>query len=87
VREVLGLTGLVFEQEYRIGRYSIDFYLPETSTALEVDGAYWHRDTQRDSRKAAFLVNHGIKVVRVKEHDIKTLGAIQAVSIALGLNS
>lgn len=72
VRELLELMGIKFNQEYRIGRFYIDFYLPDRKLAIEVDGDYWHAKPEvkaRDIRKEAFLKDKGIDVLRVKESE------------------
>jgi len=70
IRLSLESLGIPFEQEARIGRYSIDFLLRKQHIALEVDGNYWHRDRHRDARKTRFLAKHGWDVVRISETDV-----------------
>jgi len=70
VREGLEELGLPFEQEKRVGRYSIDFALYFLGVALEADGTYWHQDKRRDARKERALAKAGWKVVRVTEDEI-----------------
>jgi very-short-patch-repair endonuclease len=72
MRELLESLGVKFNQEYRIGRFYIDFYLPDRKLAIEIDGDYWHAKPEvkaRDMRKEAFLNNKGIGVVRVRESE------------------
>jgi very-short-patch-repair endonuclease/ribosomal protein S27AE len=66
------LTGMQidFIQEASIGRYSVDFLLPTRRIALEVDGAYWHQDPNRDARKNRYLARHGWQVARIPESDV-----------------
>lgn len=68
-----------------IGRF-FDFYLPRSNVVIEVDGDYWHGNpliyengpvnwTQRrakavDELKNRWAANHGIRILRVWEHDI-----------------
>lgn len=77
VREALVALGIPFEREHPIGRYSIDFFLPDSLTAIEVDGTFWHRrkgstDTTRDIRLAAL----GIRTVRIPESDVMDGGDV-----------
>ena len=37
-----------FIQQYRIGKYYCDFYLPKTNEIIEADGGYWHQDQKKD---------------------------------------
>jgi very-short-patch-repair endonuclease len=71
VRASLERLGVAFEQERKVGRYSVDFFLPRERIALEVDGAYWHpspaRDAQRDRRLAE---GHGVRVARLREREV-----------------
>jgi very-short-patch-repair endonuclease len=66
-----------------MGRYSVDFLLRDQRIALEVDGAYWHRNLDRDARKTAWLRRHAWRVVRISEASVRGLGARRAVSLAL----
>jgi very-short-patch-repair endonuclease len=79
VREALSKTGIIFQQEARIGRYSVDFYLPTHFVAIEVDGAYWHQDSKKDARKTKFLKSYGLSVVRLKEAEINSCDVYELV--------
>lgn len=72
MRSALDALALPYVQEAKVGRFSVDFLLPEQSVAVEVDGAYWHRDVARDERRTQALNSHGLRVVRV---DAALLGA------------
>lgn len=70
VRQALTVVGVEFVQEYRVGRYSIDFAIPAKMIAIEVDGTYWHppgRDAAKDKR----LRNLGWTIVRVAEIEVE----------------
>lgn len=71
VRLELEAASINHVQEYKQGRYSIDFYLPESNIALEVDGTYWHQNKARDERKTKFLSSKGLRVVRIAESEIR----------------
>jgi very-short-patch-repair endonuclease len=81
VRQVLEANNVDYVQEHRIGRYSVDFYLPQHSTALEVDGDYWHRDPRRDLRKERFLNQKGVPVARIKETEIEHMSTSQILRL------
>ena len=60
------------QKHFRIGY--VDFYIPEINTVIEVDGDYWHgteKQQNKDKSRDAYLSACGIKVVRVKECDLK----------------
>lgn len=71
VRQVLESLQIHFMQEAQMGRYSIDFLLPELRIALEVDGIYWHRNTKRDERKTRYIESHGWRVCRITDSEIE----------------
>lgn len=72
VREALAALGIRFEQEFAVGRWSIDFALIELGIALEADGAYWHEaSVTRDRKRDAALETAGWRVVRLAERDVK----------------
>lgn len=74
VREELERQGIEFEQEKPMGRFVIDFYLPQQKIAIEADGNYWHsfkKAKETAKRKNKCLDSRGIKVFRFKEDQIK----------------
>lgn len=75
IRDVVAKLGVEYVPEQRIGRFYIDVYIPSARVAIECDGDYWHsteRVIARDAIKDAYLAEHGITVVRLAEHDIRT---------------
>lgn len=74
VREYLEAQQIAYVQSEQIGRYEVDFLLPQYAVAVECDGTYWHSTQKvkdRDARKDAFLASEGIVVVRIPEQAIK----------------
>jgi len=67
VRQTLEQISEPFIQEHKIGRYSVDFFLPRINGIIEVDGAYWHRNKTRDERKNKFLNSEGFHLIRLPE--------------------
>lgn len=58
------------EQGVRLGRWSVDVLLRDERVAVEYDGSYFHRDSmERDVRKTTYLLEHGYRVVRVRERE------------------
>lgn len=41
--DILDELGVVYVREFRIGTYSVDFYVPDCKLSLQSDGGYWHR--------------------------------------------
>lgn len=75
VAAVLGDLEIEYEREKRIGRYSIDFYVPGKNLVIECDGEYWHskpKAQEKDARRDAYLVSHGYTIIRLPEADIKS---------------
>jgi very-short-patch-repair endonuclease len=70
IRQILDGAGIRYIQEAPIGRYSVDFLLPDLRIALEVDGVYWHQDGARDKRKTVFLERKGWAVARVTDSEL-----------------
>lgn len=48
--------------QYKVGRYRIDFYAPESKFALEVDGGTFHRNNRNKEREAIIQVSLGLNV-------------------------
>lgn len=74
VQGALSDRGVEYATEYRIGQYAIDVAIIPARIAIEVDGKYWHsRPTQivKDRRKDTYLINHGWRIVRLAEDDIR----------------
>lgn len=65
VANVLDILEVQYEAQKRIGRYSVDFYLPERNLVIECDGEYWHQDKTRDDLRDANLRESGYQVVHV----------------------
>jgi very-short-patch-repair endonuclease len=64
----LSLTSLKikFKQEHAIGRYAVDFYLPDKRIVIEIDEPYWHdKMKERDARKDKYLSARGYDVRRI----------------------
>lgn len=63
--------GIRFKYQYIVPPYIIDFYFPDLSLAIELDGKYHeHLPCQRyDSRRDDYLLGLGIQIVRFKSSD------------------
>ena len=77
--------GIAIQREYRVGRFSIDFAVPERRLAVEADGDYWHaqpKQIARDARKNAYLHSLGWRVIRFTETQIMADAAACAALVA-----
>ncbi|TSC63656.1 MAG: hypothetical protein G01um101493_380, partial [Microgenomates group bacterium Gr01-1014_93] len=73
VRQKLEMLKEPFQQEMKIGKFRIDFYLPKRNLVIECDGEYWHMDPKiksRDLRKDRLLEKLGYKILRLKGQEI-----------------
>ena len=60
--------------EVRFGRFSVDVLLAEEWVAFEADGAGWHKDKEKDTKRDAWLLeNFDLPVVRLSQGDIREL--------------
>jgi len=72
--EALFGAGLDFYQEFQIGGYCIDFFIPDSLLCVEADGNYWHsseRAKKFDKQRDNLLTKNGFIVMRFKEDEIK----------------
>jgi very-short-patch-repair endonuclease len=73
VEQVLIALGIPYLFEHKIGRYLIDFALPERRIALECDG--WRHTTeqgkQRDAIRDAYLAEKGWRVIHLEDRAIR----------------
>jgi len=71
--ELRAIWGSV-QSSVKIGRYECDVYLSSYSLVVEIDGKYWHRDTEaKDERKGLALAKRGLRLVRLRERGLKLL--------------
>lgn len=86
VAEMLDAQDQVYVRQYRLGKYSFDFYVPETNTLIEANGTFWHADPRfydhgnlskiqsrnvaNDIQKAIYAVKSGYKLRIIWEADI-----------------
>lgn len=66
-----------FTRNKRLGRWIVDFFLPDFNTVIEVDGTYWHNLPEpkiRDARKDAWARTQNLQLFRILEADVRLLG-------------
>ncbi|MBR2672166.1 MAG: zinc-ribbon domain-containing protein [Oscillospiraceae bacterium] len=56
-----------------LGAQSLDIFIPSINVAIEYDGAYWHQDAERDTRKTRIVLNKGITLIRIREKPLSFL--------------
>jgi very-short-patch-repair endonuclease len=66
------LCGVRVKRQYGIGPYILDFYVPKSQIAIEVDGKIHLKKEQqeRDLNKDTFLTENGIRVVRFTNEEV-----------------
>lgn len=84
-----------YEPQYKPPSYGsvYDLYLPQSNLLIEIDGEYWHHSDmayakeqpKRDKAKNGWAREHGYKLVRIRERDIKVHGIKTCLKAALDL--
>lgn len=80
----LDAVGLTYERQKRIGRYAVDFFVPDFNLIIEANGCYWHgcevcgfnsaehiEKRKRDLVRTEFLMSRGYIVHIVWEHEAR----------------
>ena len=57
----------------------LDVYIPSIKTAIEYDGARFHRSKQRDLSKNKLCKKHGIRLIRIRENGCPELDMDDAI--------
>lgn len=73
VRQQLEKLKEPFQQEMKIGKFRMDFYLPKRNLVIECDGEYWHMIKKiklRDQRKNKLLAKLGYNILRLSGQNI-----------------
>jgi very-short-patch-repair endonuclease len=60
--------GFLFKTQVPVGPYHLDFYCPEASLCVEVDGE--QHDQSRDARRDAYLKEQGVETIRIPSLDL-----------------
>ncbi len=66
------IHGLKFRRQHEIGSYIVDFFCPERSLVIEVDGDVHATETQqtKDLKREDYLKSLGLQVVRYTNNDV-----------------
>lgn len=86
VARQLDRNKVVYEQQKRIGRYLVDFLIPDQHHIVEVNGCWWHgcekcgystpehlKKREHDNKRIAFLMERGYTVTILWQHDLYPL--------------
>lgn len=77
-RECFESNNIEFEQEKRIGRYSLDFYI--NNFDIEIDGEQHYTDEKiilSDIKRDKFLLNENIKTIRIRWSEFQRKNKIE----------
>ena len=67
------MLGYSFHRQKPLYNYIVDFYSPQLSLAIEIDGMATHdNETDCDKRRQTFLENKNIKFLRFTEVEVRT---------------
>ncbi|MAG11528.1 MAG: hypothetical protein CMI52_01840 [Parcubacteria group bacterium] len=64
--------GLKFRRQHGVGPFVLDFYCPQLTCAIELDGEshFEKGEQERDAARDAFLKRHKITVIRILNTDV-----------------
>ncbi|MCX8086712.1 MAG: DUF559 domain-containing protein, partial [Rhodocyclaceae bacterium] len=81
------LAGVKFRRQHPFPPYVLDFYCHEHKLVVEIDGGQHNEDAGRrhDTRRDAFLAEHGLRVLRFWNHDVlqQTEAVLEAIFQAI----
>ena len=66
------MQGRKFRRQHSVGPYVLDFYCPEESLAVELDGTahFTPEGKEHDQARTAYLNGIGIRVVRFENYKV-----------------
>lgn len=75
-----GIRGMRFRRQHAIDRFVLDFYCPAHKLAVEVDGGVHDEPEQaeRDAARTRALEQLGIRVIRVRNEEVRDIWAVLA---------
>jgi len=65
--------GIKFKQQYKIGKYRVDFFYPEKDLIVEIDGKSFHTSPSQieyDEKRHRWLMNKGYVILRFSAREI-----------------
>jgi very-short-patch-repair endonuclease len=63
-------TGHLFKRQVPVGKYVLDFYCPQASLAVEVDGGHHANQLEYDAERDKWLKERGIGILRIPADDL-----------------
>ncbi len=68
----LRFQGFIFQRQYSVDRYVLDFYCPKVRLAIEVDGSqhYTSSGKKYDNERTTFLESLNIQVIRFTNAEV-----------------
>lgn len=70
---------LKYQKQFRVGRKTADFYLPQQNLLIEVDGCFWHgckehkpeaQNEDKFEEKYNYYKEKGFESIRIWEHEL-----------------
>ena len=65
------IRGVRFLRQYPIERYIVDFFAPEISLAVEIDGSTHDYRGAKDAARDSRLLRIGVRVLRFTEGEVR----------------
>lgn len=65
------LSGTRFIRQCSVGKYNVDFYCPELKLAIELDAESYNESSKYDTERERFLLSKGIRILRLKNEELK----------------
>jgi len=66
ILQELSRRGILYQEEYTVGQFSVDIYLPEFKRLVEIDGPSHSRKADRRREEEILAVRPELHFVRVK---------------------
>lgn len=76
LKEQLEKNNIKFKQQYELGKFTFDFYLPKYNLLIEADGVYWHNypyGNENDKKKDIYVKENGYNIVHIWENEINKI--------------
>lgn len=70
---ILSQHRFIFQKQKIFGFYILDIYIPNRLLVVEIDGGYHNDRTEHDKIRDQFCKDMGLKVLRIKNHNVNTI--------------
>jgi very-short-patch-repair endonuclease len=71
--ELLSKIGIDYVEQFKVGKYIVDFYIPEKNILIEADGNYWHDKKEKIGKRQIrdlFLIKQGYNLYHLGQDTI-----------------